>query len=132
METRKEETGNRKNDLYFSRWIRKNLKSSYDGYRVYDLDFVLWHKTEKKMMFIELKSYNSNVKDDQKLMLRKLNKWIKKGIDIDWTFFGTHLITFEKSGFKDGKCFLNNREILEKDLINFLNFEKSFLIENIN
>ena len=75
-------------------------------------------------MFIELKSYNAEVKPDQRLMLKLLDQWIKKGITEDWNFYGTHLITFEKSGFENGKCFLNNKEIKEKDLIDFLNFKR--------
>jgi hypothetical protein len=123
MDTKKEKTGNRNHDLYFSGWLRNKLKSSFDGHRVQDVDFVVWNKYQQKIMFIELKSYNNNVPPDQRLMLKKLNNWIKKGIDNDWTFYGTHLITFENSSFENGKCFLNNVEISEKDLIDFLNFK---------
>tara|TARA_R110000744_G_scaffold375175_1_gene488474 strand:+ start:216 stop:590 length:375 start_codon:yes stop_codon:yes gene_type:complete len=122
--TKKEITNNRENDLYFSKWIRNKLEDSHTGFRCYDLDFILWHKKNKNIMFIELKSYNAEVKPDQRLMLKLLDQWIKKGITEDWNFYGTHLITFEKSGFENGKCFLNNKEIKEKDLIDFLNFKR--------
>ncbi len=121
--TKKENTFNRKNDLYFSQWIRNNLDDAHTGYRCYDLDFVLWHKTNKKIMLVELKSHNAEVKPDQRYMLGLLDKWIKKGISKDWKFYGTNLITFEKNNFEDGKCFLNNEEIKEKDLMDFLNFK---------
>ena len=121
--TKKENTFNRKNDLYFSQWINNNLDDAHTGYRCYDLDFVLWHKTNKKIMLVELKSHNAEVKPDQRYMLGLLDKWIKKGISEDWKFYGTNLITFEKNNFEDGKCFLNNEEIKEKDLMDFLNFK---------
>ena len=120
--TRQEQTGNREHDLFFSEWIREKLPDSYTGYRCYDIDFVLWHKKLKQIMFIELKSYNTEVKSDQHLILAKLDKWIKKGIDEEWTYKGLHLIQFEKFNFENGEVFLNREEINEEELIKFLTF----------
>jgi len=121
--TRKEKTGNREHDLFFSKWIRKNLPDSYTGYRCYDVDFVLWNKNTKKVMFIELKSFNADTKPDQHFILKKLNKWISIGIDEDWTYKGLHLIQFEKFNFENGKCYLNRKLINEKELIAFLSLK---------
>jgi len=118
--TRKEKTASREHDLYFSNWIREKLPDSNTGYRCYDVDFVLWNKHLKKIMFVELKSYNSKPRPDQYLMFTFLNRWILKGIDKDWSYCGYHLIQFENTSFEDGKCFLDGNEILEDDLINFL------------
>jgi hypothetical protein len=123
MGTRKEQTGNREHDLYFSKWCREKLNSSHDGQRVYDIDFCIWQKKYKKIMFIELKSHKSKPKDDQYLMFKLINSWIKKGINKEWTYLGYNLITFENKTFEDGKCYLNNNEISEEELIKFLNFE---------
>lgn len=123
METRKEQIGNREHDLYFSKWCRDKLNSSFDGQRVYDVDFCIWQKKYKKIMFIELKSHNSKPSKDQRFMFKLINSSIKRGIDKEWTYLGYNLITFENKSFEDGKCYLNNKEILEEDLIKFLNFE---------
>jgi hypothetical protein len=121
--TRQEQTGSREHDLFFSKWIRKKLPNSYTGYRCYDIDFVLWHKDLKQIMLIELKSYNTPVKSDQHYILNNLHKWIQKGIDSDWTYKGCHLIQFEKFNFDNGKVYLNNNEVTEEELIEFLTFE---------
>tara|TARA_R110002020_G_scaffold447854_2_gene660355 strand:- start:122 stop:490 length:369 start_codon:yes stop_codon:yes gene_type:complete len=120
--TRQEQTGNRKHDLFFSEWIREKLPDSYTGYRCYDVDFVLWHKELKQIMFIELKSYNTEVKSDQHLILKNLHNWIKNGIDEDWTYKGLHLIQFEQFNFENGKVYLDKKETTEEELINFLTF----------
>ena len=118
--TQKEITGNREHDLYFSNWIRKKLPDSYTGYRCYDIDFVLWNKNEKKIMLLELKSYNTDTKPDQHLILKNLHKWIGAGIEKDWKYLGLHLIQFEKFNFENGKVYLNRKEITEEELISFL------------
>lgn len=120
--TRQEQTGNREHDLYFSKWIREKLPDSYTGYRCYDVDFVLWHKELKQIMLIELKSYNTEVKSDQHLILKNLHNWIKNGIDEDWTYKGLHLIQFEQFNFENGKVYLDKKETTEEELINFLTF----------
>ena len=118
--TKKEITGNRKNDLFFSGWIRNKLPDSYSGFRCYDIDFVIWNKYNKTLMILELKSNGSSVGSDQKLMLNLFHNQFKKGIEGGWKYKGLHLIRFEKNNFKDGKVFLNNKEINENEMINFL------------
>ena len=121
--TKPEKAGARDHDMFFSKWIRKNLKDSYDGYRCYDIDFVLWDKNKKQIRIIELKSFNKELKSDHKLMLNLFHKQFIKGMDKGWIYKGLHLITFEKNNFKDGKVYLNKKEISESELINFLNFD---------
>jgi hypothetical protein len=116
--TRKELTGTR--NLNFSGWIREKLPDSATGFSVSDLDFILWNWKHKKVMFLEIKTRNSRPRPNQKEMWRNLNRWVSKGIDEDWSYLGFHLITFEKTFFDDGKCFLNYNEINEENLIKFL------------
>jgi hypothetical protein len=120
MATRKEFTGIR--DLTFSQWVRNRLPDSNTGFSVSDLDFILWNWKTKKVMMLEIKTRNSYPRKGQKMMWRNINKWIKKGIDDDWTYLDFNLITFENTNFEDGKCFLNNNEIKEEELIEFLSF----------
>jgi len=49
-----------------------------------------------------------------------LAKWISQGIDKDWIFLGFHIVRFENTFFTDGKCYLDNMEISEISLIEFL------------
>ena len=56
----------------------------------------------------------------QKLMFNNIHKWMTKGIDEDWEYLGFHLIQFENSGFEDGRCWYDGREILECDLVSKL------------
>lgn len=119
--TRKELTGKR--DLTFSGWIRNNLPDSSVGYGVSDLDFIICNWKEKKIMFVEVKTNNGSLTYFQKSLYTDLHRWIKNGIDNEWKYYGFNLIVFEHSSFDDGKCFLNNREINETDLINYLSFK---------
>ena len=120
--TRKENTNNRDHDLYFSRWVRSNLRDSYDNFRVYDIDFIMWDKKTKEVRLLELKSNGADVRPDQKMMLQMFAETFKNGMADGWKFKGVHLIQFEKNTFDDGKVFLNKVEISEDKLIKFLNF----------
>lgn len=121
--TRAEVTNTR--DLTFSGWIRKNLPDSSTGFSVSDLDFVLWNWKEKKIMFLEIKTRGNQPRAGQKIMWENINKWMSKGIDDEWEYCGFHLIVFEKTFFEDGKCYLNNKEIEEEELIIFLSFNRT-------
>lgn len=118
--TRKEITGIR--SLDFSQWVREKLPDSSTGFCASDLDFILWNWKTKKVMFLEIKTRNSYPKYFQKSMYNNLHKWIKNGIDADWKYYGFHLIVFENTTFEDGKCYLDNEEISEQELIKFLSF----------
>ncbi len=132
--TKTEKAGAREHDMFFSRWIRTNLRDSYKGFRCYDIDFVLWDKNKKELRIIELKSFNKELKSDHRLMLRLFDNQFKKGMDNGWQYKGLHLITFEKNTFEDGKVYLNKKKINESELIEFLNFniEEHQLLINKN
>ena len=117
--TRKEYTHTR--DLTFSGWIRENLPDSSTGLLVTDLDFIVYNWKKKKILLLEIKTRNTPLKNWQQRLFDKLSKWIAKGIDDDWTYLGFHTLKFEKTFFNDGKCYLDNKLISEKDLIEKFN-----------
>ncbi len=119
--TRSELIGKR--DLFFSGWIREALPDSSTGYMVTDLDFLLYNYKTKKIMFIEVKTRNSDVKTWQKMLFKNINNWVKKGIDEDWTYCGYHLIQFENTNFEDGKVYFDYNEVSEKKLQELLSFK---------
>lgn len=119
--TKKEMTGIR--DLTFSAWVRENLPDSSTGYMASDLDFIFWNYKTKKVMLIEIKTRNADVKTWQKIMWSNIDKWIKNGIDSNWTYLGFNFIQFERTNFEDGRCYLNGNEISELELIQVLNLQ---------
>ncbi len=118
--TRQEVTGIR--DLHFSGWVRNNLPDSKTGFLVSDLDFILSNYKTKKIMFLEIKTRMTLLRDWQSILFENIGKWISIGIDQSWQYLGFHIIMFENTFFNDGKVYLNNKEITEKDLIEFLSF----------
>lgn len=116
--TRKEVTGKR--SLAFNNWMREALPDSSTGLSVSDIDFVVFNWKTKKVMLIEAKTKNSHPRYNQKVIFGNLNRWIMNGIDEGWQYLGFHLVTFEKTSFADGKCYLDGNEITENELIEFL------------
>lgn len=120
--TRQELTNER--DLTFSKWIRARLPDSSTGFLVSDLDFIIYDFKKKKIMMLETKTRNNDVKQWQRILFTNIERWMNKGIDNDWTFFGFHYIKFEGTDFTNGKVYLDENEISENDLIDFLSFEE--------
>jgi hypothetical protein len=118
MATRKELTNTR--DLQFSGWIREKLPDSSTGMSASDLDFVLWNWKKKTVMLLEIKTRNALPRKGQQMMWQRLNRWIQKGIDDDWTYKGFHLIQFTNTNFDDGAVKLDGKVVTEKQLIDFL------------
>ena len=119
--TRQEYTNKR--DLTFSGWIRKKLPDSSEGFMVSDLDFILYNYKSRICMLLEIKTRNSEVKEWQRKLFDNLSRWIEKGIDADWLFGGYHIIRFENTFFEDGKCWYDNREVNEQELIKILSMK---------
>lgn len=85
-------------------------------------------------MLIEVKTHRARVRPFQIQIAQLLDAWIRWGIaeynlqiafdnEPPWTYYGWHFIQFEKTGFDDGKCWLDGREISEEELIKFLSME---------
>lgn len=106
----------------FSHWIRKYLPDSSTGFMVTDLDFIIFNYKTRKIMFIELKTRGAKLQDWQRNCWRNIAKWVRKGIDDDWTFLGFHLIEFSNTCFTDGGCKFDYMDIDEKELQKKLSF----------
>ena len=120
--TRKENTFKR--DNYFSSWCREKLPESKTGFMVSDIDFILYDYKFKRIMLIETKCMNTEIKTWQKNLFKNINKWIAKGIDDDWKYDGFHLLVFENTNFSNGKVFFDHKEISENELLERLSFGK--------
>jgi hypothetical protein len=120
--TKPELTGTR--DLQFSGWIRKNLPDSRtENFIATDVDFFLYNWKTKNILILEVKTHNAELKYWQKEFYKNLDKWIKMGIDVDWTYHGVKILKFENTFFDDGKCFLDGVEITEEELIKILSLK---------
>lgn len=112
--TRKEITNTR--ELNFSRWVRERLPDSSTGFLASDLDFILENYKTKKIMLLEIKTRNTELKTWQKILFNKIDSWLRKGIDNDWQYLGFNVVKFENTFFNDGKCYFNDKEVTEKEL----------------
>ena len=118
--TRSEKTGER--NLDFSRWVRRNLPDSYEGYVVSDLDFVLCNEKTKKLMLVEAKCYNSVSRPWQKRLFNNIDRWIRNGVEPDWQYLGFHVVVFSNTAPNNGKISFNNKDITEDELKKLLSF----------
>lgn len=116
--TRQEQTGKR--DLGFSSWIRTSLPDSSTGFLATDLDFILFNYKTKRIMLLEVKTRATNLKFWQKSIFDLLDIWLRTGITEDWKYLGFHVIIFENTCFKDGRCLLDNEETNEEQVVKFL------------
>lgn len=105
-----------------SDWTRQNLPDSCTGFMVTDLDFILSNYKSKRIMLLEIKTRNTDIKPWQKNIFVNLNKWIQRGICDDWKFLGIHLIKFENTNFGDGRVWFDNILLTEDELIKKLSF----------
>jgi len=121
--TKLEITGKR--ELKFSQWIRINLPDSNTGFLVSDLDFILYSKASKSIMWLEVKTRNKKISFNhwQYRLFADLAKCLRLGMKTflpEWTFMGYHNIRFEHTFSDDGKVFFDNIEISEEELRNRL------------
>jgi hypothetical protein len=103
--TRREITNIR--DLTFSGWVRNNLPDSSTGFMASDLDFILQNYQTKKIMLLEIKTRNSDLKNWQKRLFKNIHTWIANGINDNWQYLGFHVIQFENTNFNDGRVYFD-------------------------
>lgn len=114
----------------FSEWMRENLPSSYDGFRVADFDWILWDQYRRNLMILEEKRNNS-FPSDWLIQLRNqvinpaFEEFCKKN---NINFKGYNLVKFENNGPDDGKItfsgdFINDREINSDELKRLLSMK---------
>lgn len=130
--TRKEITNTR--DLQFSSWIRENMPDSYaTGYRVTDLDFILYDVRQKQFMLVEAKTRNAPIRKQQRLIFHLIHYCIKTVFELDregtlldgWTYCGFHLVTFTNTNFSDGFVKFDNKVKTENELKQILSLGKN-------
>lgn len=98
----------------FNDWVRDNLPEASTGFMVTDIDFIFYNYNTKKIMFIEVKTHNKQVKDWQRNLFHNISEWVKNGIDNTWDYLGFHLLTFENTCFDDGLSYYDNKPITER------------------
>lgn len=113
--TRQEVTGKR--PLDFSQWVRKSLPDSSTGFSASDIDFILWNWKTKKVMLLEIKTRNGDLRKGQRMMFELLHKWLTIGVNGRWKYCGFHLVQFEKTTFEDGRTYFDRNEVTEQELI---------------
>lgn len=101
----------------FNSWVRESLPDSSTGFLVTDLDLILFNYKSKRIMLLEIKTHGSVMRYWQKRFFQNLDRWLSVGIDLDWEYKGFHTVQFESSDFKDGRCYFDEEEITEEDLI---------------
>lgn len=119
-------------NLVLDDWIRKHLPDSYSGFRVYDIDSVLWQKGWKdgepsiiKLMILEYKNGEAVVSADQSLMLNFFQKAVKDYCEKNNVeFLGVHLIRLETGNPSTGKIEFDGKLVDEKALIERLSFRE--------
>lgn len=109
--------------FYFSDWVRENLPDSKTGFMVSDIDFVFVDRQSKKILLLEVKTNGKPVPTWQRQMFEVFHKAMRLCMPKGWQYLQYNLLVFEKDSFKNGKVYLNNKEITEQDLINFLSLK---------
>ncbi len=103
----------------FGLWLREQdeIDSSL-GYVATNVDYVWCNYKTGDWMLIEEKRHMAKVKWWQRQIFNLL-AWCCKH---HFKFHGFHILQFENTSPTDGKIFLDNKKITEKDLIKFLQF----------
>ena len=128
--TRQEKTNLR--DSKFSPWIREKLPAASQGYRAFDVDWILYNEETKKLIILEHKCRMAAPSPGQRKFLSMVQAIFKLGMAEafpDWEFKGVHLLQFETEGFdvqspflSDDCAYLDGKKITEEELINLLSF----------
>lgn len=121
--TRQEQS--HKRNLDFSKWIRKSLPDSYEGFRVSDLDWVLANVNTKKIMLLEQKNYGGKCRKWQKELFGNIDRWISIGIRLnspDWEYLGFHTVVFGNTSAENGEIWFDGSPITEEELTDILSF----------
>ena len=119
--TKRELTGYR--DLTFNLWIRNQLPDSSTGFAVSDIDFMIWNWRTKKMMMLEVKTKHGKLPPFQRRMFGNISRWIRDGIQSDWTYYGFNVLQFSDNSFNDGVAYINDVEVTEAECIHYLSLE---------
>lgn len=106
-----------------SSWIREQLPGSTTGFLVTDVDFLLVNRPSKTFQFLEVKQHGREIPKWQREVFDTVSDFMAAGVmnsASTWTFLGWHLLTFERSGFKDGRAWLNGQLVTEAEVRTWL------------
>jgi hypothetical protein len=120
--TRQEQTGKR--DLHFSQWVRDRLPDSSTGFWVSDVDFILYNKNTKRMMLLEVKTRNGNVRPWQRELFSVIDSMLRLsaphfGIE----YKGWHVVKIEGVDPNSGAIYLDDKEMDRDGLRFYLSME---------
>lgn len=108
---------------YFSDYVRENLPPSVTGFKVTDIDFILFNEKTRKIMMVETKTRNKEMPSWQKDIFKNLDEWLRKGIDSSWTYLGFHVVRFENTNFENGKVFYDGKQSNEQEIVYLLSLD---------
>ena len=112
---------NDKHSTQFGLWLRKQPEiDSGLGFVTTNIDYIWENYHSGCWMLLEEKRFMSDLTYSQKKQIDKLVKSIK-----DDKFQGFHLIQFEKTSPEDGRIYLDRKEIMSSELIDFLRCSKT-------
>ena len=80
-------------------------------------------------MIVEVKTRGASLSTGQKLHMRRIDEWMRKGIDAAWHYIGMFVITFEGTDFTDGRVWIQNiqsdtqHEVTEAGLVALLSLD---------
>jgi hypothetical protein len=109
-----------KRDLYFNDWVRKNLPDSSTGFWVTDVDFVFISFKSRKFMLVETKKNSRYPTNAQSEIISFMDTVLRRGTPPEWEYLGYHVLVFEKTGWENGKVWLDGKEITEEDFKYFV------------
>jgi hypothetical protein len=95
------DSGDRSCDLYLNNLLRKVGDTGKRGFICTDIDFAIYNPYKEKLLLLENKSYNTEVRKGQKVVFELLDKILRQ--QTITKYLGYYKITFENSTFKDGK-----------------------------
>ena len=127
-------------DYDFHNWTRENLRN--DGrFTISDIDSVIRDRTDdnvNRIMILEKKAYNSEVKECQAITYRIIDALIREGlkacggtIEIEICgrkqptkveFLGTHLLQLSNATFDESEFKFDRKDVNLSQLIDTLNF----------
>ena len=140
-------------DTPFSAWIRDQpgLDAKRDGYDLEDCDRLharyFWHQyMQAYLMFLEEKQYNREPSFAQRDTLSVINQalWhsfrdstfkvrrLNVSRPTEYTYFGYHLIQFEKTSPADGGIRIDHIRVTEQEVLRFLQFDRRFMEERLH
>lgn len=109
----------------FSAWLRAKGTEGYiaskSGFVATNVDYMWENYKTGQWCLIEEKRFNAPVGYAQLKSFERLHKSIS-----DHNYTGFYILRFENTSPEDGRVWLNDTEITEQELIEFLQFKRAY------